>query len=207
MMSTLDDLKKNWNETKAETSVPSTYDKASLEKIIKTRTLKNMKTSMHYFWGALTLQILVYALLSHVIIKNYNNVETVLLGVGGILLHVPFTWILMKKFRAMAVTKPEGNSSHSLYDYVLRQHSTLQSFYAFKKGYEIVLIPLSTAIGTFLIFKLFVPGGVANHMTGAAITFLLSLLSCVWSIRSENKKSFERPLDELRQTLEEFERS
>jgi hypothetical protein len=204
MMSALDDLKKNWNENEVGVSVPPTYDKASLEKIIKTRTQKNMKASMHYFWGALALQILVYALLSHVIIKNYDNVETLLLGVGGILLYIPFTIILMKKFKAMAVIKPEGSSTHSLHDYVLRQHSTLQSFYAFKKRYEVVLIPLSIAIGTFLTFKLFVPGGVANHMTGAAITFLISLLSCVWSIRSENKKSFDRPLDELRQILEEF---
>lgn len=203
-MLTLDDLKKDWEEKKCEPPSFPAYDQTSLEQIMKDRTQKHMKKSMHYFWGALALQILVYALLSHVIVKHYDNIETVALGIGGILLYIPFTVILMKKFKAMAVTKPENGSTGSLYDYVLRQHSTLQSFFRFKKRYEIVLIPLSTAIGTYLTFKLFVPGGAAEHMTGALITFFSTLLSCLWAIVSENKKSFEKPLDELRQILEEF---
>jgi hypothetical protein len=203
-MLTLDDLKKCWDEKKVDTIPLPTYDQASLEKIIKNRTQKHMKTSMHYFWGSLALQILVYALLSHVIIRNIGNVETVLFGLGGILLYIPFTIILLKKFKAMAVVRPEGNSANSLYDYVRRQQSLLKSFYSFKRRYELVLIPLSTAIGTFLTFKLFVPGGMADHLTGALITFGSTLASCAWAIVSENRKSFEKPLAELGKILEEF---
>ena len=205
-MLTIEELKKAWEANREAVQDHKTYDHKSLENIVKSRTKKHMKKSMHYFWGAFFLQILVYALLSHVIIKYGKDIQTLLLGVGGVLLFLPFTIILMKKFKRMATIKMENhNSGRSIYQYVSQQHSLLQSFYAFKKRYEIVLVPLATAIGVFLTFKLFVPGGVAENPTGALITFVISMISMLVSIRLENKKSFEEPLHELNDLLKEFE--
>jgi hypothetical protein len=80
----------------------------------------------------------------------------------------------------------------------------LESFFTFKKRYEMVLIPLSAAIGVLLIFLLYVPGGVSEHLLGAFITYVLTLLSCYLAIRSENKKNFVQPLDQLGEILNEY---
>ena len=205
-MSTLEELKKNWEENQKSMSAPKAYDQSSLEKIFKSRTKKQINMAMKYFWAALFLQILVYALLSHVIIKYWQDPGVILSGVVGILIFIPFTTVLMKKFKRMAITKVEekNNPVTSLYAAVLTQFNLLQSFYIFKKRYELFLIPLSSIIGIVLTFNLYIPGGVVQHLSGAAITFILTLFSCVLAIRAENKRNFEQPLNELREILNEF---
>lgn len=204
-MSTFDELKKVWDENQSSVSIPEAYDHRTLEKIIRSRTKKHMNTAMQYFWAAFVLQIVVYALLSHVMIKYGSDWETLLFSMAGALLFLPFTIMLMKKFKQMAVTKPnEGNTGTSLYNYVRQQQSLLQNFYKFKKSYELMLIPLSTIIGIFLTFKLYVPGGAAENLTGAIITFVITIISCGLVIRSENRKSFEQPLRQLNELIREF---
>ena len=210
-MSTFEQIKKQWDENHAAISGGQTYDASTMEKVIKTRTKKHKNTVMQYFWASFTLQVLVYALLSHVVVRYGSDIETLLYCVAGILLFLPFTITLMRKFKQMAVnnpqqTDPTRSEGTSLYIYVLRQYTLLRSFYQFKKRYELLLIPLSTAIGTILVFNLYVPGGAAGHETGVVITFLISLLSCVFAIRSENQKSFEQPLHQLHETLKEFQK-
>ena len=204
-MTTIEDLKKIWETNQRGTANRLPYDDETLGKIIKTRMKTNMKKPMQYFWGSFFLQILVYALLSHVVLKYGSGPTTLISGIGGILLFVPFTVVLLKKFKQMAVTKPAGGDpGKSLYEFVLQQHKLLSSFYTFKKRYELLLIPLSTAIGVFLTFKLFVPGGAEGNPIGVAVTFGISLLSMVWSIRLENSKSFKQPLHDLSLILDEF---
>ncbi|MBA4058691.1 MAG: hypothetical protein C0490_28500 [Marivirga sp.] len=63
---------------------------------------------------------------------------------------------------------------------------------------------MSSAIGVILIFNLYVPGGVKGNLTGALTTFAITLLSCAIAIFSENKKSFEQPIHQLQEILDEF---
>ena len=204
-MSTFEELKNVWKAAEESKLIHEPYDRKTFQNIIKSRMKNNMKKSMNYFWGSFFLQILVYSLLSHVIIKYGRDVETLMFGIGGILLFIPFTIMLLKKFKRMAIAKPEDrNSGKSLYEYVLQQHTLLKSFFIFKKRYEMVLVPLSTAIGVFLTFKLFVPGGVAENPIGTIITFLIALTTMVVSTRLENKRSFEQPLWDLKQLLNDF---
>jgi len=63
---------------------------------------------------------------------------------------------------------------------------------------------LSGAIGVVLVFKLYVPGPLTQHWTGMLITFLLTIISCLLAIRSENRKSFREPLCELKTVIDEF---
>lgn len=205
-MTTLEELKKKWEEKGNPPSGALAYDKVALEKIFKSRVKKHTNAAMQYFWASFVLQILVYALLSHVIVKYWSDTEMLLFSLGGVLLFLPFTIMLMKKFKRIAATKLTGESDTgtSLYHYVLRHHALLLSFYNFKKRYELVLIPLSSAVGIFLTFKLYVPGGVQQHPSGAIVTFVITLFACAMAIRSENKKSFEQPLHQLREILSEF---
>ncbi|HZB15466.1 MAG TPA: hypothetical protein VE467_20670 [Chryseolinea sp.] len=204
-MSTFEELKNVWKAADESKLIHEPYDRKTFQNIIKSRMKNNMKKSMNYFWGSFFLQILVYALLSNVILKYGRDVETLMFGIGGILLFLPFTIVLLKKFKRMAIAKPEDrNSRKSLYQYVLLQHTLLESFFVFKKRYEMLLGPLSTAIGVFLTFRLFVPGGVAEHPIGAVITFFITIITLVVSTRMENKRSFEQPLWDLKQLLNDF---
>jgi len=204
-MCTFEELKNVWKAHDESKVIHEPYDRKTFQNIIKSRIKKNMKKYMNYFWGLLFLQILVYALLSHVSLRYGRDSETLMFGIGGILLFLPFTIVLLKKFKRMAIAKPDDrNSGKSLYQYVLQQHTLLKSFFVFKKRYELLLVPLSTAIGVFLTFKLFVPGGVAENPIGTAITFLITVITMVVSTRMENKRSFEQPLWDLKQLLNDF---
>jgi len=197
-METLDKLKGQWETISLSRAA---YDETSLNAIIKSRVNKQLKTSMQYFWASFALQILVYAMLSHVIVKYFHHSAVLFSAIGGIVLYIPFTIVLMRKFKRMASVSLKGSSLH---DYVSQQKNVLESFFTFKKRYELVLIPLSAAIGVFLTFALYVPGGVFQHLTGTAITYVLTLLSCYWAIHSENKKNFIQPLQQLDMILAEY---
>ena len=207
-MITLEELKTKWGEKQSASPGHAAYDSASLEKIIRSRVSRHTKTSLHYFWASFTLQVLVYSLLSHVIVKYWQDTVTLYFSIGGVFLFLPFTIMLMRKFKALALIKPsrDENALTSLYDYVLRQQAQLSSFYNFKKWYELLLTPLCSAIGVILVFKLYVPGGVEEHWIGAITTFMITILSCVAAIRSENKKSFKAPIQQLQNILAEFRR-
>lgn len=175
-----------------------------LASVFRKRVNSRLKSSMQYFWASFALQLLVYGLLTHVLVKNWLQPDYMLFAGCGILLYVPFTIVLLRKFKAIAVAKPHGHTTVSLYQYVDFHYTQLASFYKFKKRYEIILIPLSVAIGTILTFNLFVPGGVSQYPNGAIITFIVSLASCIYAIVRENRQSFEEPLRELANMLREF---
>jgi len=205
-MKTLEELKMKWAEKPSSSPNQSAYDNMSFTKVIKRRINQHTKDSMNYFWAAFVLQMIVYGLLSNVIVKNYRDSDILWLSIGVALLYLPFTIILMQKFKRLAIMKPsqQHNAAASIYDYVLQQQQLLTSFFRFKIWYEYLHIPVSVAIGVILIFKLYVPGGVYGHVTGATITFIISLLACAIAIKSENKKSFERPIQLLQNVLNEF---
>lgn len=203
-MKTLEELKKTWDINQSCFSIPQPYNQQSFEKTIDTRVKKHMNAAMHYFWASFTLQMIVYALLCHVMVKYWSDTESLAYSVAGVILNIPFTYMLLKKFKTIARLKPTDSMGTSLHQYVLSHYTLLNSFYRFKKLYEWMLIPLSSAIGVMLVFKLYVPGGVYEHPTGAAITFVFTILSCVWAIISENKIRFIQPLQHLQGILEEF---
>lgn len=203
-MSILDECKKQWVEKKNDFTPRDPYDEATLNTIIKSRIKKQNKVVMQYFWASFALQILVYALLCHVIVKYWSDTLIVLTSLAGILIFIPFTTVMMKKFKRLAMAKIQGTSIQSIHDYVNSRRELLSSFFTFKKRYEWVLIPLSSAIGVWITFEIFVPGGVQAFTTGALITYALTLISCYWAIRSENKKSFIQPLNQLKEILDEY---
>lgn len=202
-MSTFEELEKKWNETSHRVSGNS-YNSTEMQTIVRQRARKHKNIAMKYFWAAFTLQIIVYALLSHVIVRYGSDLGTLLLSAAGILMFLPFTIVLMKRYKAMAVNRPLDESGSSFYNYVLRQYKLLDNFYRFKRRYEIILVPVSSAIGVFLVFQLYFPGGFLANVTGAAIVFVVTICSCAYAIYAENKRSFREPLDGLKELLAEF---
>jgi hypothetical protein len=201
-MKTLEELKKDWALNPAHATH---VGQSELSRVVRTRVKKHLNTSMQYFWGALVLQILVYALLTHVGIKYYYDPYTVAPALLGIALYVPFTWILLSRFKKMALSSTRrSGEGMPVREYIHNQKELLQGFLAFKKRYEWILIPISTAIGVLLVFKLYVPGGVAAFPQGAAITFALTLISCYMAIRRENARNFSAPLSRLSELENEY---
>jgi Na+-transporting methylmalonyl-CoA/oxaloacetate decarboxylase beta subunit len=145
----------------------------------------------------------VYALLCHVIVRYYNDIFTVVPGFAGILIYIPFTHTLLKKFKAMAYMPTVGKAS-TIQGYIIGQRGLLKTFLTFKKRYEVFLIPLSCAIGVLLTFKLYVPGGIYSHPQGATITFGISLVSCYLAIKQQNERNLVKPITDLDEILQEY---
>lgn len=206
-MKTLDELKDNWAHASDSSLSTQVYDQQQLENIFRSRVGKHTRASMQYFWASFILQIIVYALLAHVLVKYWPEQDLRLLSISGIALYIPFTYVLLQKFKRMAAARPGDDPGREapLQQYVALQYDMLKKFYRFKKMYELVLIPLVSAIGVVIFFSLYVPGGVDANPVGAAIAFGITLISCVLAIRSENKKSFDGPLSRLRSILDEFD--
>ncbi|PTX21541.1 hypothetical protein C8N40_102517 [Pontibacter mucosus] len=203
-MPTLDELKQKWNAEQPAFGSADPYNAATFNHIIRTRMKKQNNSIFRYFWATFTLHIIVYALLSHVAIRYGADTDVLLLSLFGFGVTVPFTAIMLRRYKQMAVAKLNGTSGASIYTYVSEQRSRLAGFYTFKKRYDLGLIPLLSAIGVILVFNLYFPGGVLAFPTGAIVTYLLTLLSCFLVIRNENKKYFLRPLQELQAILDDY---
>lgn len=205
-MPTLDELKQKWNVERPAFEAAAPYDAATFNHIIRTRMKKQNNSIFRYFWPTFTLHIIVYALLSHVIVRYGADTHVLLLSLLGFGVTVPFTAIMLRRYKQMAVAKLNNTSEASIYTYVSEQRSRLAGFYTFKKRYDLVLIPLLSAIGVILVFNLYFPGGVLAFPTGAIATYLLTLLSCLLAIRNENKKYFLRPLQEFQAILDDYKK-
>lgn len=201
-MDTLDQMKNKW--AKSQGSVPH-YEVSDMSRIIRKRVSTHLRESMHYFWASFVLQLVAYALYAHVLIRFIHDPYTAMLAAAGILLYIPFTVVLMRKFKEMAVARPQPeNDNASSHAYLLSQRNTLLEFFRFKVRYEWILIPLSSLVGTLLVFKIWVPGGPVESPIGVFATAAITLLCCYLAIRRENNKSFRAPLARLDDLLNEF---
>jgi hypothetical protein len=204
-MATLDDLKKEWATAPRPAFPTPQVDRAELQLITHAQRARHVNRAMQYFWASLTLQLIVYALLSHVFIRCWGVLLVQGLCLAGGLLYLPFTLVLLRQFKQVAQPRPAHSAANdSLQAQTQQQYDSLRTFYRFKRRYEYGLIPLSTALGVWLTFRLYVPGGVPHHPTGAALTYLLSLLACGWAIWRENHRHFEQPLRQLKALLADF---
>lgn len=200
-MDTLDNLKEKYAR---KTGKVDGYNASHLSRVIHKRIHLHTRESMKYFWASLVLQIIVYALYTHVIVRFINDPFTIVYGLVGIAAFLPFTFVLLRKFKRIATLNFNGNESASVRDCIVKQKDALHAFFRFKRRYELVLIPLSTMLGTLLVFKIYVPGGPLNSVNGVIITISIALLSCFAAIRKENRKSFREPIAELDKLLREF---
>jgi len=207
-MSTFDELKKTWNEAQPSSVEHSKIDNEAMFKMIKMKSKKQLKGPMHYFWGAMFLQIMLYAILCHIIIVYHDDIRILIMGIVGCLIYIPFTVTMVRKFRTLAIVKPDNQneSGASLRDYVSKQKEIIQEFYDFKTKYELFLIPFSAAIGVYLFFTIFIPGGITKYWGGALFTFVVTLGTTVLTILAENRKQFRKPISELQQIIDDFNR-
>lgn len=204
-MNPFDDFKKTWNDQQAGI-VSHRYDLLSFERMIKSRVKKHTDKAMQYFWSAFTLQIILYGLLGHLMIRYWSDGELFVVSLFGLLLQVPFTYMLMKKFKAIAITRPMDNSSFSLYGYIKKRHDLLRDFYLFKRNYERFLVPLSTLVVCYLVVELYLPGKIWSYWNTLWVIIVMTIITCAVLIRKENRENFEQPLEQYKKILDEFDK-
>lgn len=177
----------------------NSLDKNHLHEIVKGRSKKQKGISMQYFWAALVLQIIVYALLSNVIIKYWNDSTLRMVSLFCILIYVPFTLVLLRDFKKIAILRTQAyeDIATPLSNYIHEQHRLLLKHYQFKKRYEFLLITCSVAIMTWVILRIYFPGGIMAHPILAASIFIPSLVACLIVSRKDDKKHFQAPLKQL----------
>src|SRR5690554_5708193 len=147
MMSTLDDLKEKWYGKRSTVPAPDTYTLESINNIVQARIKKQNKMIFHYFWSAFILHNITYGLLCFVIVKYGSDLVVFILGIAALITVIPFTVFMIKRYKALAVGKLNRDCNASIYEYVSRQRNLLMDFFIFKKRYEIILLPICSAIG------------------------------------------------------------
>jgi hypothetical protein len=191
-METLDGMKEQW---KSSFATNPKIDDQSWNEIIRKKMKSHKNKVMQYFWTSFVFQLIAYGMLTHVLVR-YGNQRNVLIGcVIGITLFIPFTVMLMQKFKRLAVLKKNGLS---VSEFISTQIRTIEEFFVFKKRYEWILIPVSAALGVYLTFEVFSPGTILNHLYLATIIYLISISSCAYAINVENRKNFSEPIKQLR---------
>src|SRR5690606_23352328 len=161
-MQNIDELKNGWSQQSYPINSIE-IDQNNLRQIMKSKINSQKNQSMKYFWAAFVLQIIVYAFLSHLMIKYWSDRSLLCVCAFCFLLYIPFTVVLLRKYKKMAVLKISGNAvEQSMYSYVKKQHQLLSGFYSFKRKYELLLIPSSSAILIWVVFRLYVPGGIVD---------------------------------------------
>jgi hypothetical protein len=203
-MSTLEELKEIWQQD--ANIQKETFTPPSFERLIKNRISKHTKSSLNYFWCSFTLQIIVYALFFNVIIRHSQTAILLYTSIGGVVLYIPFTIMLLRMFKKVVTQRPlvQSDIDISLYNFVSGQQDLLRRFYHFKKWYEAFLVPLSCFACVFLVFEIYVPGGVSEYLEGASIIFMVAIACCIAAIYDENRKSFILPIKQLQLILDEF---
>jgi hypothetical protein len=203
-MDKLDAMKSKWKDQGGKEKNAQPHNDLSLKQLIGDRVRKHTGTTMRYFWPVFVCQLIVYAVLSNVVIRYWSDTKLLVAGVAGIGLFIPFTWVLMKKFKAMASLRVGHRGITTMQEYVIQQRNLIQSFFQFKRWYELFLIPIATLIGVWITFEIFVPGGIMSSLNGAAICYVITLVSCAVAIVRENKRNFIEPLQELQEILNDF---
>lgn len=201
-MESFDEAKTLWQASIKREENSSSLNKENLEKIIKTRIRKEKKIVVEYFWASLAYQILIYSFLCHFIVRYWGDMQLMLLSFAGIVLYIPFTIILMRKFKAMF--NPPVNMAKDIRANVSNQYSLLSQFFRFKKIFDWIAIPVSCFIITAILIKLYTSDGIKQHVTGSIILFLSWIILFISATWFENKKRFKRPLNQLEAILKDI---
>jgi predicted neutral ceramidase superfamily lipid hydrolase len=182
-------------------------DKATLRALVKQRVTKEKDKSMQYFWASLVMQIIVYSLLSNVIIKHREDLSLLLVSAFCILLYIPFTIVLLRDFKKLALLTMPGSQDYGLpvRSYVQEQYFLLKRHYIFKVRYEFLLITCSVFIMTWIIFRIYVPGGITAQPIAALSILTASIVACVYVSLKDNKKHFKGPMKQLENILTELD--
>ena len=204
-METFDPVRNFWQNNSNQQSKEPALNKEDVEKVIKSRIKKESKIFAEFFWASLAFQIFIYSFACFLILKFWGDPLITGLCAGGALLYIPFTIILMQKFKA--VYKPMGDRSGNMQTHARNQYKLLTQFFRFKKGFDLVAIPVNSLVVVGVLFMIYVPGGIVANLGIAMAGFLVMLFVYGIAAWSENKKHFVKPLRQYELILDDMEKN
>jgi hypothetical protein len=202
-MEPFDEVKNLWQKNTAQAADASLLQQQDIAGIIKQRVKKEKENIAGYFWLSLTFHIIIYSFSSYLLIKYWGDTQITMLTAVGVLLYIPLTIILMRKFKALY--QPAATADDNIRTYVGKQYKTLSEFFKFKKRFDLASVPLTSVILTGILFKLYLPGGTGAHLPAALASGLTMMLIYGLAAWAENKKHFTIPLKRLRFLLDDME--
>lgn len=205
-METFDEMQRSWALNKKQVLENVAMDNEHVKQIIAPRIKRERNKIFGYFWGSCFWQFAIYASLCHLLIRFWGDREIGLISLAGIVLYIPFTTVFIRKYSRMARQK-STSSAESICDHLQKQYVLLVEFFQFKKKFDWIGIPITCFILTAMVFKLWVPNGAMQHLTVAAITYLCTLIAFVVATVSENKKSFQQPIEGLQQVMKDLKQN
>lgn len=203
-MNQKNDIQKLWASASVEAGLVQEKD---YSEVIRLRIKSERKMIMQYYWSSFIYQMILYALATHLMITNWGNLPVMALCIGIITLYVPFTFIQRARFKKLCLHSPGSANafSNTLSSYVNGQYKMLSSFYRFKIWYDRLVVPVILLLIVALIYCVYVPGGLAQHLPGAIVVYLLILSGFLLVLHSENRKRFKEPLQEMRLIMEDLD--
>lgn len=199
-MNTIDEMKQSW----AALMAPPLFDETSMRKLIKARISRHTRGAYNYFWGSFVVQIIFYSLMAHLIVRFWNTDIIILTAVCGVVLFIPFTVVLMSKFKKMAVAPLSGIGNASVHTYLQSQRTQLKDILKFKVRYEMVLVPLINAVGIIIPLAIYWPAHWNEKFLPGIVLYVITLIVSFIAMRSENQKCFRHPIYRLDQILKEY---
>ena len=202
-MEIFDEIQKSWSLGKEQSRESLALNEDSVKRMIVPRVKRERNRVFAYFWSAYFWQLAVYASFTHLVFRFWGDWETVLISLTGIILYLPFTTVLIRKYSRMA-QQDNHFAAESMYDNVQKQYVLLREFFHFKRRFDWVGIPVTCLILAATVFKLWVPGGWIENQTGAIVVFVCALMAFGVAAIFENKKSFTRPMEALQMVMKDM---
>lgn len=201
-----DDLNTMWGREKARETPPVGLGPGTLDDILMVRIRKERKVFVEYFWSSFIYQNIMYGIMIIMAVKFIGDTRAMVLSLAGILLYLPFTIVLLRKYR-VAFLRAGGGSVEDIYTSLQHQYLQMSQFYRFKRGFDWVGVPLGCLIIVLATFQVFVHGGIEEHVLSGVVLYLVWVALFVLAIRSENKKRFVVPLRALERILTDLKSS
>ncbi|MDO3643147.1 hypothetical protein [Mucilaginibacter sp. L3T2-6] len=199
-MDTLDNLKQLWLQDSLETNTNETLNKETMEKIIKPQIKKEQNYIKEYLLAFAVWQILVYAALSHFMVRYWADRQFVLCCAIGILSFIPYSIIFHRHANCVklrALKNPDAPLAGLQTD-LSSQIKQVSSYFTFKKRFDYIGIPVISFVMMAIIMKV---SPVPHTITAGAITFGITLAIMARTTYVQNKNNFELPLAKLRLIL------
>jgi len=201
-MEQFDELQALWQKN----TIPQApaVSKENVAAVIASSVRKEKKKLVEYFWASLGYQIMIYSFACFLAVKYRGDMQVVVLCAIGALMFIPFTIVLMRKFKAMF--KPAAENATDIQANIRRQSQLLTQFFRVKKVFDFISIPVYCFIMDVILFKLYTPGGIEAHMPLGIGLYVLGLLVFGIAARLENRKHFVKPLQNFALILEDMEK-
>lgn len=201
-MEQFDEVQAFWQKNTTLETPP--VSKENVEAVIRSRIRREKKKVVEYFWLSLGYQIMIYSFACFLGIKYWGDTQVMVTCAAGALLYIPFTIILMRKFKGMY--KPLAEKATDIQANITRQSQLLTQFFRLKKMFDLISIPANCLILMVILFRLYVPGGIQAHIPGGIALFVLGLLIFGIAAWFENRKHFVKPLRNFALILEDMEK-